>query len=131
MSQYSKWFIRISALYALLGAFLGSHMAGSKDYSMLPGHSHILVVGWLSLFAYGIFYYVFPTPSMRKIAAVQAWTGMIGGALMPVCFLAYSMNNNTLTTSAFIGSASVLLLAFALFAVVVFFDKKLFTPKAQ
>jgi hypothetical protein len=127
MTKYSKWLMRISAVYALIGALLGSDLAGRKDYTMVPGHAHILVVGWLTLFAYGIFYYLFKEIGMKKTAVLHAWTSLIGGGLMPLSMLVYYMNENTLTMITFISSASILLLAIILFAVLLFFDKKLFT----
>ena len=127
MSNYAKWLIRISAVYSLIGAMIGSDLAGRKDYSMIPGHAHILVVGWLTLFAYGIFYYVFKEISMKKTAKLHAWTSLIGGGLMPLSMLIYYKNETSLTTLMFILTASILLLAIILFTIIVFFDKKIFT----
>jgi len=127
LTNYAKWLIRISALYALIGVLLGSDLAGRKDYSLVPSHAHILVVGWLTLFAYGIFYYVFKEISMKKTAKLHAWSSLIGGGLMPISMLIYYKNETTFTTVAFIVSASVLLLAIILFAVLVLFDKKIFS----
>ncbi len=129
MVKYSKWLMRIAAVYALIGAMLGSDIAGRKDYAMVPGHAHILVVGWLTLFAYGIFYYLFKEIGMRKTAVLQAWTSIIGGGLMPLSMLIYYKNENNLTMITFISSASILLLAIILFAVLLFFDKKIFAQK--
>jgi len=127
MANYSKWLIRISAVYAVIGALIGSDLAGRQDYTMVPGHAHILVVGWLTLFAYGMFYYVFKEVSMKRTAKLQAWTSLIGGGLMPLSMLIYYKSENTLTLITFISSASILLLAIILFLVLVFFDKRIFT----
>lgn len=126
MINYSKWLIRVAALYSLLGAFIGSDMAGRKDYSLTPAHAHILVVGWLTLFAYGMFYYVFKGLSMKKTAKLQVWASLIGGGLMPIGMLFYYKMENTATLLAFIIPACILLVAIALFVIIVFFDKKLF-----
>ena len=127
MTKYSKWFMRISAVYALIGAMIGSDVAGRKDYTMVPGHAHILVVGWLTLFAYGMFYHVFKEIGMKRTAKLHVWTSLIGGGLMPLSMLIYYMNENTATMITFISSASILLLAIILFVVLLFFDKKIFT----
>lgn len=126
MKIYSKWLIRIAAIYALIGAMLGSDMAGREDLSLIPVHTHINLVGWLTLFAYGIFYYVVKEVSMKKVAKLQAWTAMIGGALMPIGMLLYTKIDNTATLIAFIGSASILLVAMIAFIILLFFDKKIF-----
>ncbi|QJD86901.1 hypothetical protein [Cohnella herbarum] len=129
MIVYSKWLIRVAAIYSLIGALIGSDMAGREDYAMIPVHAHILVVGWLTLFAYGMFYYVFKEISMVRTAKLQAWTSLIGGGLMPFGMLLYYKSENTATLLAFIIPASILLLAIALFIVILFFDKKLFARK--
>ena len=126
MNNYSKWLMRIAAIYAMIGALMGSDLAGRGDYTMVPAHAHILVVGWLTLFVYGIFYYVFKNISMVRTAKVQAWTSIIGGGLMPMGMLLYNKAESTATLLAFIIPASVLLLAIFLFVVLLFFDKKLF-----
>lgn len=131
MNKYSKWLIRVSAVYALIGALIGSDMAGRKDYELVPGHAHILVVGWLTLFAYGIFYHVFKEISMKKIAKSHAWSSLIGGGLMPLSMLLYYKVENTFTLITFISTASILLLAMFLFAILVFFDKKIFSQNNQ
>lgn len=126
MQKYGAWLIRISAVYALIGALIGSDLAGRKDYALVPGHAHILVVGWLSLFAYGIFYHVFKEIGMKRTAILQAWTSLLGGGLMPLSMLIYYKSENTFTTLLFIVTAAVLLLAIILFTVLVFFDKNIF-----
>jgi len=77
MNQYSKILLRFSAIFALIGAFIGSHMAGASTFEFLSVHAHILVVGWLSLFAFAVFYKVF-VPANKKLAAFHVWTAIIG-----------------------------------------------------
>ncbi|MGN7381543.1 hypothetical protein ACTHRH_06320 [Paenibacillus sp. SAFN-117] len=129
MITYSKWLIRVAVVFSVMGALLGSDMAGRKDYSFIPVHSHILVVGWLSLFAYGIFYYVFPEPQKLKLAKVQAILSMLGAMLLPLGMLLYNKAYNGFTTGLFIGGGTILLIGMLLFAFLVFFDKQLFTKK--
>jgi hypothetical protein len=126
MRNYSKWLIRVAAIYSLIGALMGSDIAGREDYTMVPAHAHILVVGWLTLFAYGIFYYVFKELSMKRTAKLHAWTSLIGGGLMPLGMLLYNKMESTATLLAFIIPAVILLVAIVLFILILFFDKKLF-----
>lgn len=77
MNKYSKILLRFAALFALLGAFLGSHMAGSGGYEFLTVHAHILVVGWLSLFAFAVYHQIF-TPQSALLSAIHVWTAIIG-----------------------------------------------------
>ena len=45
MKHYSTILLRFSAFFALLGAVIGSHMAGAGGYEFKTVHAHILVVG--------------------------------------------------------------------------------------
>src|SRR5690625_5781475 len=56
---------------------MGSHMAGAGSPAFRPVHAHILLVGWLSMFAWGIFYKNYKV-NASKLISVQAWTGIIG-----------------------------------------------------
>ncbi|WP_068777354.1 hypothetical protein [Paenibacillus sp. FJAT-26967] len=129
MINHSKWLMRIAAIYSLIGALIGSDMAGRSDVSLTPVHAHILVVGWLTLFAYGLFYYVVKEISMTKTAKLHIWTSLIGGGLMPFGMLLYYKIGSTATLLAFILPAVILLIAIALFIVLLFFDKKIFAKK--
>lgn len=126
MNNYSKWLFRIAAIYSLIGALLGADLAGRQDYTLVPGHGHILVVGWLTLFAYGIFYKVHKQVSLIRVAKWHATLSMIGGGLMPLGMLLYNKMESTATLLAFIIPATILLIAIGLFLLLLFFDKKLF-----
>ncbi|WP_054956798.1 hypothetical protein [Paenibacillus dakarensis] len=127
MLNYSKWLMRTAAIYALIGALIGSDLAGRQDYSLRPTHAHILVVGWLTLFAYGLFYYIFKKKiSMSRTARLHVWTSMLGGGLMPLGMLLYYKFGGTAALISFILPACVLLVGMALFVILLFWDKKLF-----
>ena len=75
--KWSLRLIRISALFGLLGTVLGSHMAGAGSYAFRPIHAHILLVGWLSLFAWGVFYKIYKVRA-NKLITLHGWTAIIG-----------------------------------------------------
>ena len=47
---------RIAVLFALVGMIVGVYMAASHDHALAPGHAHINLIGWVSLFLIGLFY---------------------------------------------------------------------------
>ncbi|CAM3843432.1 hypothetical protein [Mesobacillus zeae] len=77
MKKHSLLLIRFSAIFAAIGAFIGSHMAGSGAYEFRPIHAHILVVGWLTLFSWGVYYKLFTIKS-KKLASIHVWTAITG-----------------------------------------------------
>src|SRR5699024_3454125 len=77
LRNYSIILLRFSALFALVGAFLGSYMAGACWFEFKTLHADTLVVGWLSLFAWAVFYKVF-IPAKTIVATLHVWTAIIG-----------------------------------------------------
>lgn len=123
MQKYSKVLLRFSALFALVGAVLGSHMAGAGSYAFKSVHAHILVVGWLTLFAWAVFYKIF-TPAKSMVATLHVWTGIIGTFGLTIGMWLYYVNpfdlNNTVTTILFIVGGTILLVSFILFFILTF-----------
>jgi hypothetical protein len=124
---WSLRLIQFSAIFGFIGTFLGSQMAGQTDYSLRPVHAHILVVGWLSVFAWGIFYRVY-TIKYKKLVAVHSVLAMLGAFGLTAGMWIYNLNpfnwNDTLVTILFIVGGSLLLLAFLLFAAITFLTEK-------
>lgn len=123
MNQYSKILLRFSAIFALVGAFLGSHMAGAGSMAFRPIHAHILVVGWLTLFAWAVYYKVFYKKT-SKLAATQVATGIIGAIGLTVgMWLQYLQPfniNDVFSLIFYIVGGSILLVSFVLFMLLTF-----------
>jgi hypothetical protein len=115
--------IRFAAIFGIVGTFIGSQMSGSMDYSLRPIHAHILLVGWLSVFAWGIFYQVFKV-KYKRLVGIHSVLAMAGALGLTLGMWMYNLNpfslNETLVMIFFILGGSLLLLAFALFAVITF-----------
>ncbi|KUF35611.1 MULTISPECIES: hypothetical protein [Lysinibacillus] len=121
-----KWsirLIRLAAIFAFIGTYLGSHMSGSGSYEYRPIHAHILLVGWLSMFAWGIFYRAFKVKS-QKLVAIHGWTAILGVLGLTVGMWFYNINpfnfGSTFTLIFFIVGGTTLLISFALFIIVTF-----------
>ena len=119
--------IRFSAIFGIIGTFIGSQMSGNMDYSMKPIHAHILLVGWLSVFAWGIFYKVY-TIKYKRLVPIHSILGMLGAAGLTVGMWMYNLNpfnlNETFVMVFFIVGGSLLLLAFLLFVLITFLVEK-------
>ncbi|MEI5908597.1 hypothetical protein WAK64_16235 [Bacillus spongiae] len=123
---YSALLLRISAIYALIGTYIGSHMAGAGagSYALRPIHAHILLVGWLSLFAFSAYYKMYEVPKQSKLAFLHVWTAIIGSVGLTLGMYFYNLNPLNLpevfTTVFYIVGGSTLLLSFALFVLLTF-----------
>lgn len=119
--------IRFAAIFGIIGTFLGSHMSGNMDYSLRPIHAHILLVGWLSVFAWGIFYKSYKI-KYKKLVSIHSILGMVGAAGLTLGMWMYTINpfnlNETFVMVFFIVGGTLLLLAFLLFVPITFLIEK-------
>ena len=116
-----KWSIRLirfAAFFGLIGTIIGSKMSGGLDYSLRPIHAHVLLVGWLSVFAWGIFYKVY-TVKYKVLVPIHSIVAMLGAFGLTFGMWMYNLNpfdlNETFMMILFIVGGTLLLLAFILF----------------
>jgi len=62
-----------AVLFVIAGMVWGIVMAISDDHSAMPAHAHLNLLGWVSLFLFGIFYHLHPAVDRSRTAAVQVW----------------------------------------------------------
>jgi hypothetical protein len=60
-----------ATLLAIVGMIWGIVMAASGDHSAMPAHAHLNLLGWVSLFLFGIFYHLHPAVDRSRVAVVQ------------------------------------------------------------
>lgn len=73
MSNIARGFFITAIGYGILGMLLGLHMAMTNDHGQRPTHAHILVIGWVSFFLFGMFYLHFGKMVSRTLARVHFW----------------------------------------------------------
>lgn len=67
-----------------IGMSWGIVMAMSQDHSMMPAHAHLNLLGWVSLFLFGIFYRLHPSLDVSRTALMQVWVWIIGTVVLTV-----------------------------------------------
>jgi len=123
MIKYSNLLLKASAVFGLIGAVIGAHMAGSGGYAFRPIHAHILVVGWLTLFAWAVFYRVFQKKDgllvkLHVYSAIVGSIGLTGG--MAIYIFKPAFLPSAVNTAFYIGGGVILLLSFVLFCLLAF-----------
>lgn len=68
----------------LIGMSWGIVMAMSQDHSMMPAHAHLNLLGWVSLFLFGIFYRLHPSLDVSRTALMQVWVWIIGTVVLTI-----------------------------------------------
>jgi hypothetical protein len=64
---------RAAVLMVIAGMIWGIVMGISQDHSTLPAHAHLNLLGWVSLFLFGIYYHLHPTVDLNPLATRQIW----------------------------------------------------------
>jgi FtsH-binding integral membrane protein len=69
---------KAAVLFVIAGMVWGLYMAISENHATMPGHAHLNLLGWVSLFLFGIFYHLHPQIDRARAALVQVWIWMAG-----------------------------------------------------
>ncbi|WP_404407253.1 hypothetical protein [Jeotgalibacillus malaysiensis] len=118
--KHSNLLLKTAAIFGLIGAGIGGHMAGSYDYAFRAAHAHILVVGWLSLFSWAVYYRVFK-PMSVKLATAHVYTAIIGTIGLTSGMILDIFNvPQPFYFIVYIGGGVTLLASFFLFALLAF-----------
>ena len=54
--RIEQYCIAVAATAALCGMGLGIFMATSQDFTLMPAHAHLNLLGWVSMALYGLYY---------------------------------------------------------------------------
>lgn len=110
---------RAAVLIALVGMIWGIVMAISRDHSALPAHAHLNLLGWVSLFLFGIFYRLHPSLDLASSALIQVWIWIVGTLVLTVGVALVHSGNAIGDPIAGVGALTVLV-DMALFGWLVF-----------
>src|ERR1700730_4555329 len=69
---------RAAVLVVIAGMIWGIVMGISQDHSTMPAHAHLNLLGWVSLFLFGIYYHLHPAVDLSRLALVQVWIWIVG-----------------------------------------------------
>src|SRR5581483_9144160 len=75
---------RVAVLFVLAGMIWGIQMGISEDHSAMPAHAHLNLLGWVSLFLFGIYYRLHPQIERGRVAMIQVWGWIVATAILTV-----------------------------------------------
>jgi hypothetical protein len=73
---------RLAVLFIVAGIAMGIGMAASHDHSLMPAHAHLNLLGWVSLFLFGLYYERRPALDMKRLALVQVAVWSVGTVIL-------------------------------------------------
>jgi len=110
---------RIAVLFALAGIGMGIAMAIARDHAAMPAHAHLNLLGWVSLFLFGLYYRLNPALDVSRLARVQVGVWSFGTVVLTGAVAAFHMGYEAADPIAAVASL-IVLAAMLLFAVLVF-----------
>ena len=87
-------FIKVAAVYFLLGTVLGVVMGATEHMEYTSAHAHINLLGWASLAVIGLIYKVFPQAGEQKLAITQFWLHNVGLPLLVLSMVFFANGND-------------------------------------
>jgi hypothetical protein len=73
-----------AVVFVIAGMIWGIIMAISQDHSPYPAHAHLNLLGWVSLFLFGIYYRLRPSLDGATTALVQVGIWIIGTVILAI-----------------------------------------------
>jgi hypothetical protein len=119
---------RLAVLCVIAGMGMGIGMAATQNHAIMPAHAHLNLLGWVSLFLFGIYYERRPALDTSRLAMIQVYLWTAGTILLTIAVAAIHLGYEAADPIAGISSLMVLG-AMLLFAYFVFRPAHAVTPK--
>lgn len=116
----SNALFRISVVLGLVAMGLGIFMGVRQDFSLIPMHAHLNLVGFVALFLMALYYRAFPQAAVTRMAKIQAAIAVIGAILFPIGIACVTLGDHQRYLPVVIVGALTVFTGMALFTLVVF-----------
>lgn len=112
-------FLKIAALYFLVGVGMGLTMEIIQDHRLSGAHAHINLVGWASMAIFGLLYVLFPRAGDSILAKLHFWLYNISLPIfmLGLCFVLLGNTSLMILLQIF---PNILVLSVLLFVINVF-----------
>jgi hypothetical protein len=82
MNSMAGNYMKAAVIYAIGGMGLGVAMGASHDFSLSSVHSHLSLLGWMTMAIYGLYYQLVPAAAERRVANIQFWLANAGVVIL-------------------------------------------------
>jgi hypothetical protein len=107
MSRLPLAFFTAAALCGAAGMIFGIVLASSGDFTLMPAHAHLNLVGWASLALMGAFYQL--SGAGGRVGWINFWLSAVGVAIMIPSLSLFLLGKTTLEPVVQVASALALL----------------------
>jgi len=79
-------FMLAGIAFAIVGMIFGIWMGttGPAVFNYAPVHAHINLVGWVTMFMFGLWYRATPAAAGTTLASIHFWCALIGAILLVI-----------------------------------------------
>jgi cbb3-type cytochrome oxidase subunit 1 len=130
MMSVSNFCFVLGSLTGLAGVSLGIFMGVTQDHSLTPVHAHLNLIGWVSMFLFGLYYHAHPEAEQR-LAKVQAGAVAIGYLAMMGALASLILAPVAAALPIAIAGSVLVWIGMALFAVIVWRTIRAAAPRGQ
>jgi hypothetical protein len=110
---------KLAVLFVVAGMAMGMGMAAAHDHSIMPAHAHLNLLGWVSLFLFGIYYKLNPSLERSRLALAQVAVWALGTVVLTIgvaaIHLGYDSAEPMTAAASFIVLAAMLLFGYLVF----------------
>lgn len=121
--RLSNSFLRLAVVFILIGVGLGYYMGATQNFTAAPVHAHINLLGWVSMFLYGLFYRADPEAAEGLLPKVHFWVALVGFLIfMPALAIEVLQIQSALPLAhiGLIAGPTIVVIGMILFAIIVF-----------
>ncbi len=113
--RYAAFWIRMAALYLVVGVALGNFMGATHDFGLRSVHAHINLLGWASMLGFGLVVQHYADALNPRLVALQFWLHQLALPVMLGALAALMRGTAAAEPLVGIGSlvVGVVVLAFA------------------
>jgi hypothetical protein len=111
---------RTSVCLGLIGTSLGIFMGIRQDFTLVPVHAHLNLIGFVTLFLSAVYYRVVPEAAQDRLARYHLAVSVAGAVLFPIGIAGVLLGGHDRFEPVVAAGALIVLLGKMLFAAIVF-----------
>jgi len=115
-----KSLFRISVSIGLIGMAFGIVMGITQDFTLVPAHAHLNLLGFVTMFLSALYYRVFPHAAASRLARYQAVVSTVGAIVFPVGIACVLLGGHDRFEPVVASGATIVLLGMFLFVLIVY-----------
>ena len=116
----TSWLFRISVCFGVIGMGLGIFMGVRQDFTLIPVHAHLTLIGFVAMFLTALYYRAVPEATQLPLARYHVAVSIFGAFLFPIGIACVLLGGHDRFQPVVVAGALMVLLGKLLFVGIVF-----------